>query len=212
MAAHSFPVTGDPDADALLVDDPFARLLGMLLDQQITMEMAFAAPARLRERLDGKLDPATVVSMDPDDFDARFRAKPALHRFPGSMSKRVRAVAQVIVDDYDGDTERIWTEAADGAELFTRLRALPGFGDEKARIFVAVLAKRFDVPAGSVHQMRNQGDGQEAFIDPSTAEPVYMDFDKVPEKAKEYLTQYTQSVGNDDPKRADAVSRLKELK
>ena len=149
MAAHSFPVTGDPDADALLVDDPFARLLGMLLDQQITMEMAFAAPARLRERLDGKLDPATVVSMDPDDFDARFRAKPALHRFPGSMSKRVRAVAQVIVDDYDGDTERIWTEAADGAELFTRLRALPGFGDEKARIFVAVLAKRFDVrPSG----------------------------------------------------------------
>ena len=121
----------------------------MLLDQQITMEMAFAAPARLRTRLDGHLDPATIVAMDPDDFDARFRIKPALHRFPGSMSKRVRAVAQVIVDDYDGDTERIWTEAADGADLFTRLRALPGFGDEKARIFIAVLAKRFDFrPAG----------------------------------------------------------------
>jgi uncharacterized HhH-GPD family protein len=145
MAAHPFPVTGDPEADQLLVEDPFARLLGMLLDQQITMEMAFAAPARLRERLDGTLDPATIVAMDPDDFDARFRVKPALHRFPGSMSKRVRAVAQAIVDDYAGDTERIWTEAADGADLFSRLRALPGFGDEKARIFVAVLAKRFDV-------------------------------------------------------------------
>lgn len=149
MAAPSFPVTGDPDMDALLVSDPFARLVGMLLDQQVAMEMAFASPFRLRERLDGKLDPATIVAMDPDDFDARFRIKPALHRFPGSMAKRVRALAQTIVDDYGGDTERIWTEAADGADLFKRLRALPGFGDEKARIFVAVLAKRFAIrPTG----------------------------------------------------------------
>lgn len=145
MAPISFPVTGDPAADQLLVDDPFARLLGMLLDQQITMEMAFAAPARLRDRLDGRLDPATIAAMDPDDFDARFRIKPALHRFPGSMSKRVRALAHTIVDDYDGDTARLWTDAIDGADLFRRLRALPGFGDEKARIFVAVLAKRFAI-------------------------------------------------------------------
>jgi uncharacterized HhH-GPD family protein len=141
----SLPVTGDPAADRLLVENPFALLLGMLLDQQITMEMAFAGPHRLRERLDGRLDPETIAHWDPDDFDARFRTKPALHRFPGSMSKRVRALSAVLVDRYDGQTEKIWTEAADGADLLARLRELPGFGEEKARIFVAVLAKRFGI-------------------------------------------------------------------
>lgn len=145
MSSPAFPVTGDVEADRLISTDPFARLIGMLLDQQVTMESAFMAPYRLRERLGGVLDPATVANWDPDDFDALFRIKPALHRFPGAMSKRVRTLSHQIVDGYDGDAERIWTEATDGADLFGRLRALPGFGDEKARIFVAVLAKRFSI-------------------------------------------------------------------
>ena len=131
--------------DGLLVADPFSRLLGMMLDQQITMEKAFAGPYLLRERLGGTLTPESIVACDPAVFDAAFRDKPAIHRFPGSMGKRARALATAIVEKYDGDTERIWTEAADGAELFERLRALPGFGDEKSRIFIAVLAKRFGV-------------------------------------------------------------------
>lgn len=145
MARTVFPVTGDPAKDDLLVTDSFALIFGMMLDQQITMEKAFAGPYDLRERLGGTLSPASIVACDPDAFDEAFRAKPAIHRFPGSMSKRARALATMIVDDYGGDTERIWTEAADGADLFERLRALPGFGDDKARIFVAVLAKRFGV-------------------------------------------------------------------
>ncbi len=145
MATPEFPVTGDDQMDELLLTDPFALLLGMMLDQQITMEKAFAGPYVLRERLGGTLTPEAIVAGDPDVFDEAFRAKPAIHRFPGSMSKRSRALAAAIVDDYDGVTERIWTGAADGEELFSRLRALPGFGDDKARIFIAVLGKRFGV-------------------------------------------------------------------
>lgn len=145
MAAPKLPVTGDQKMDELIDSDPFARLLGMMLDQQITMEKAFAGPYLLRERLGGTLTPTSIVGCDPDTFDAAFRAKPAIHRFPGSMGKRAVALATMIVDDYGGDTERIWTEAADGSDLFARLRALPGFGDDKSRIFIAMLAKRFDI-------------------------------------------------------------------
>lgn len=145
MTASVFPVTGNPQMDALLESDPFARLLGMMLDQQITMEKAFAAPYMLRDRLDGTLDVAAIAAWDPDDFDARFRIKPALHRFPGAMAKRTQKLASVIVEEYGGDTERLWEEAGSGQELFDRLCALPGFGEEKSRIFVAVLAKRFAI-------------------------------------------------------------------
>lgn len=145
MAAPTFPVTGDPEADRLLVTDPLALLLGMMLDQQVPMEWAFAAPHRLRERLGGSLDAATIAEMDPDALAAAFSERPALHRFPGSMAKRAQALCRQLVDDYGGDAGAVWSDAGSGDELFRRLKALPGFGDEKSRIFVAVLAKRLGV-------------------------------------------------------------------
>ena len=146
MPAPSFPVTGDADADDLLVTDPLALLIGMLLDQQIPMEKAFTSPRDLADRMGGApLDAAAIAATDPADMEAIFRGPPALHRFPKSMGERTQALCATIVDAYDGRTERLWTEAADGADLLGRLRALPGFGEEKARIFVAVLAKRLGV-------------------------------------------------------------------
>jgi uncharacterized HhH-GPD family protein len=149
MAPESFPVTNDPEANELLVREPFALLIGMLLDQQVPMEWAFKGPHTLKERLGGALDPAKIAAMDPEQIEALFKDKPAIHRFPGSMAKRTHAVAQFVTDNYDGDTGRIWTTATDGQQLYDRLRELPGYGDEKARIFMAILAKRMGVaPAG----------------------------------------------------------------
>jgi uncharacterized HhH-GPD family protein len=142
------PVTGDPAADSFLVENPFALLLGMLLDQQVPMEWAFRGPYTLRDRLGG-LDPAAIAAMSPEDVEGAFKAKPAVHRFPGSMAKRAHALAQVIVDEYDGETARIWLGAENGDDLYARLRALPGFGEEKSKIFIALLAKRLGwQPAG----------------------------------------------------------------
>ena len=138
----TLPVTGEPDADELLASDPLALLLGMLLDQQVPMEWAFKAPSLLRDRLDG-LDAAAIAAMPEADVEAVFREKPALHRYPGSMGKRAHALCLHIVDEYDGDVAAIWTSAGSASELLRRLRALPGFGDEKSRIFLAVLGKRF---------------------------------------------------------------------
>lgn len=135
-------VTGDDAADQLVNTDPLALLLAMLLDQQVPMEWAFVAPARLRERMGGELDPRRIAAMDPDDVKALFAQKPALHRFPGSMATRAHRLCQHLVEHYGGDAAAIWTGAAQGDVVFRRLRDLPGFGDEKARIFVAVLAKR----------------------------------------------------------------------
>lgn len=140
----SFPVTGDDEADGFLVADPLALLIGMLLDQQVPMEKAFAGPAVLRERLGG-LDAPSIAAHDPDALEAAFRLIPAIHRFPNSMAQRTQALCQALVDDYRGDAAAVWTGAADGADLLARLRALPGFGAEKARIFVALLAKRFGI-------------------------------------------------------------------
>src|SRR4051812_7370264 len=142
------PITGNPDADKLLEDNPLALLLGMLLDQQVPMEWAFVGPFLLKERM-GTLDAATIAATDPDEFLAICKGPRAIHRFPGSMGKRVQAVCQALVDDYGGDASRIWTDAADGADLRARLLALPGFGPDKTSIFIALLAKRFGVrPAG----------------------------------------------------------------
>ena len=138
------PVTGDPAADRLLVENPFALLLGMLLDQQVPMEWAFHGPATLRDRLGG-LDARAVADMAPDALDAVFRAKPALHRYPSSMAKRTQALARCIVDEYGGDAAAVWRDVDSGAELYARLRALPGYGNEKAKIFLALLAKRLGV-------------------------------------------------------------------
>ncbi len=145
MPTAAIPVTGDPAADELLVEDPLALLIGMLLDQQVPMEWAFKGPHTLQERLGGHLDCAAIAAMSPDELQAVFSAKPALHRFPGSMAKRTHALCNAIVDDYGGDPERIWTEATSGADALARLKALPGFGDEKAKIFLALLGKRLGV-------------------------------------------------------------------
>jgi len=138
-------LTGDDASDALLSSDPFALVIGMVLDQQVPFERAFSAPSALRERLGGTLDVSVIAEMDPAALATIFASKPALHRFPSAMSKRVQEVAQAILDDYGGDTARIWSSAQSGAELLSTLRKLPGFGDQKAKIFLALLAKRFGV-------------------------------------------------------------------
>jgi uncharacterized HhH-GPD family protein len=138
-------VTGNPDADKLLNTDPLALLIGMLLDQQVPMEWAFFGPYRLKERMGDKLDVHAIASMPEDEFLALCKGPPAIHRFPGSMGKRVQAVCRHLVEQYDGDASRIWTEAKDGEDLHQRLLALPGFGPDKTRIFVALLAKRLGV-------------------------------------------------------------------
>jgi len=143
------PVTGDPEADRLLVEDPLARLIGMLLDQQVPMEWAFSSPLRLKERLGGRLDAATVANTPLEELEAIFKGPPALHRYPGSMAKRTQQLCQFLLDHYEGDAEAVWRDVDDGQAVYDRLHALPGFGGEKARIFLALLAKRFGIrPAG----------------------------------------------------------------
>jgi uncharacterized HhH-GPD family protein len=142
-ALRPVAITGDADADALLDRDPFALLTGMLLDQQFPMERAFAGPHKIAERLGvDHLDPAVIAALDPEEFAALCATPPAVHRYPGSMAARTQALAAIIVEQYGGDTAALWQEAASGAELLARLRALPGFGDAKARIFVALLGKQ----------------------------------------------------------------------
>jgi uncharacterized HhH-GPD family protein len=143
--APKIPITGDTNADLLLEQDPLALLFGMLLDQQVPMEWAFKGPATLKERLGGKLDCAEIAAMDPDAVAKAFCDKPAVHRFPGSMAKRAHALCQYIVEEYGGDPAAIWTTAADGDEALKRLKALPGYGEEKAKIFLAILGKRLHV-------------------------------------------------------------------
>jgi uncharacterized HhH-GPD family protein len=135
----------DPAADALLSDNPFALLAGMVLDQQIPLEVAFAGPKKIADRMGG-FDAAAIADYDPDKFAALCSERPAVHRFPGSMAKRIQAVAQIIVDDYDGDAAALWTAGnPDGPELLRRLKELPGFGEQKARIFLALLGKQYSV-------------------------------------------------------------------
>lgn len=133
-------ITGDEVADALLNTDANALLIGMLLDQQVSMEWAFAGPATLQQRL-GHLDPAQIAAMDEDDFVSICCEKPAIHRFPGSMGKRIHQACTALVTDYDGSAENLWVDVESGAELYKRLKALPGYGDEKSKIFVALLGK-----------------------------------------------------------------------
>lgn len=137
-------LTGEAEADALLDRDPFALLAGMLLDQQMPMERAFAGPWRLAQRLGtpGRLDPVAVAAHDPAAFAALCAEPPAVHRYPGSMAGRLQALARAVVDDYGGDASALWAGVGSGAELLARLRALPGFGEAKARIFVALLGKQ----------------------------------------------------------------------
>lgn len=144
MSQIKTPFTGDEEADRLLSDDGLALLVGMLLDQQVPMEWAFRGPFELRQRL-GALDPSAMAAMAPDEIRQIFSAKPALHRYPASMGTRVQELCAFIVERYGGEAERIWSTAGTAEELFARLRELPGFGEQKARIFLAVLGKRLAV-------------------------------------------------------------------
>ena len=133
-------ITGDDAADELLNTDPDALLLGMLLDQQVPMGWAFRGPSTLRDRLE-HLDPARIAAMPVDELVEACRTPPAIHRFPSSMGERIHGVCRALVDDHDGSAANLWRDGADAAEVKRRLLALPGFGDEKAKIMIALLAK-----------------------------------------------------------------------
>ena len=140
-------ITGDADADALLSHEPLALLIGMLLDQQVPMETAFAGPAKLRQRL-GHLDAGKIAAYDPEAFVEVCKTPPSVHRFPGSMAGRIQSLCAAVADEWGGDASAIWTQGApDGATILKRLEALPGFGSQKARIFLALLGKRYGLDA-----------------------------------------------------------------
>lgn len=140
MALH---ITGDAAADRLLTDDPLALLIGMLLDQQVAMETAFAGPLKIAERA-GTLDAAALAGFEPDAFAELFKATPAVHRFPRSMAARVQALCTAVAEGWGGDAAAIWTrDEPDGATVLKRLKALPGFGEQKAKIFLALLGKQY---------------------------------------------------------------------
>ena len=137
--------TPDDAANQLIARDPFALLVGFALDQQVSVQKAFSSPRDLEERLGGDLDACKIAAMDTGELEEIFIRKPALHRYPGAMAKRVQDLASTVCEEYGGQAERVWTEAADGQDLKRRLAALPGFGDMKVRSTLAVLAKRFGV-------------------------------------------------------------------
>jgi uncharacterized HhH-GPD family protein len=165
--------TEDDDANRLLAADPFALLVGLALDQQITVQQAFAGPLRIKQRL-GTLDAKTLARTD---LEPVFREKPAVHRFPGSMATRIQDLAQVVAEEYGGDAARIWNEASDGADLRQRIAALPGFGDMKVRTLAAILAKRFGVPAAQglapSHPTLGDVDSLQALLDYQAAKRAY---------------------------------------
>ena len=168
--------TGNDEADALLAQEPLALLIGFALDQQVTVPTAFAGPLKLKQRL-GTLDAKTIVEIDPARLEEAFREKPAIHRFPGSMATRVQDLCAVIVEDYGGEAERVWTEAADGADLKRRLAALPGFGQMKVTALGAVLAKRFGVDAAQAlapnHPTLGDVDSAQALEDYQASKRAY---------------------------------------
>ncbi|MBI5160175.1 MAG: Fe-S cluster assembly protein HesB [Micrococcales bacterium] len=144
--APTLHLTGDADADALLSLDPLALLIGMLLDQQIRMETAFAGPAKLKSRLGGEFSARAIADTDPAALEALFRQTPSVHRFPGSMAQRTQTLARALLADWDGDAAALWTRGEpDGPEVLRRLTSLPGFGAQKAKIFLALLGKRYEV-------------------------------------------------------------------
>ncbi len=145
MARVELHLSGDAEADAVVSSDPLALVIGMVLDQQVTIEKAFSSPAELTRRLGGPLDAAAIAAMDPDDLAAAFKERPALHRYPGAMAGRVQEVCRVLAEDYGGKADALWKGVGSGEELVGRLRALPGFGDQKSRIFAALLGKQLGV-------------------------------------------------------------------
>ena len=147
MPRRTLRLAGDADADALLTKDPLALLIGMVLDQQIPLDWAFRGPASMVERLElpVPMDAAHLAGIDPEVLAEAFSRPPSLHRYPRAMAERVQALAAQVAEDYANDAARIWTGASDGADLRRRVHALPGFGEQKARIFVALLGKQLGV-------------------------------------------------------------------
>ncbi|MFF9346458.1 HhH-GPD-type base excision DNA repair protein [Streptomyces sp. NPDC014734] len=158
--AVTLRIAQEPEADELLARSPLAALVGMLLDQQVPMEWAFTGPYTLAGRMGGHdLDAREIAAYDPEAFVGLFTAKPALHRYPGSMAKRVQQLCQYLVAEYDGDAGSVWRDATSGTELLKRLNALPGFGTQKAQIFLALLGKQFGVrPTGWREAAGSYGD------------------------------------------------------
>jgi uncharacterized HhH-GPD family protein len=168
--------TGNEQADALIARDPLALLIGFALDQQVTVPTAFLGPLKLQERL-GRLDAAEIAALDPDRLESIFREKPAIHRFPGSMAKRVQELAAVVAEEYDGDAARVWGEAADSADLKRRIEALPGFGEMKVKALASVLAKRFGLelaePLVPDHPMLGDVDSAQALEEYQAAKRAF---------------------------------------
>ena len=168
--------TGNEQADALIAREPLALLIGFALDQQVTVPTAFLGPLKLQQRL-GRLDAAEIAALDPDRLESAFREKPAIHRFPGSMAKRVRELAAVVAEEYDGDAGRVWGDAADSADLKRRIEALPGFGEMKVKALASVLAKRFGLaiaePLVPDHPMLGDVDSAQALEEYQAAKRAY---------------------------------------
>jgi uncharacterized HhH-GPD family protein len=168
--------TGDEEADRLLVDEPMALLIGFALDQQVPVSTAFTGPLKLKQRL-GTLDPGRIATTDPGRLEAAFREKPAIHRFPGSMARRVQELAAVVEERYGGRAERLWAEASSADDLRTRIEELPGFGEMKVKALGSVLAKRFgvEVAEGLVpsHPTLGDVDSDEALASYQAAKRAY---------------------------------------
>jgi uncharacterized HhH-GPD family protein len=160
--------TGDDGADALLAAEPLALLIGFALDQQVPVQTAFSGPLKLKQRL-GTLDPGAIAATDPDRLVELFRERPAIHRFPGSMARRVQELSAVVSEEYGGDASRVWKDAKDGADLRKRIGALPGFGPMKITALGSVLAKRFGVASAQElvpgHPTLGDVDSAEALAD-----------------------------------------------
>ena len=190
-------ITGDAAADKLLEESPFALLAGMMLDQQYPMEHAFRGPAKVTDRF-GSFEPASIAAADPEEFAAMAATTPAIHRFPGSMAARLQELARIVMDDYDGDAARLWTEASDGKDLMKRVMALPGFGKQKAQIFVALLAKQRGVrPEGwesVVGDYALEGHRSVADVVDQDSLQKVRDFKKA-KKAKKAKQAATEAVG-----------------
>jgi uncharacterized HhH-GPD family protein len=179
-APDALHFTEDDEANRLLAEDPFALLVGLALDQQVTVQQAFAGPLRIKQRV-GTLDPATLARTD---LEPAFREKPAVHRFPGSMASRVQDLAAVVADEYGGNASRIWRDARDADDLRERIAALPGFGEMKVKTLAAILAKRFGVAAAAAlapaHPTLGDVDSPQALADYQAAKRAHKAAMKAP--------------------------------
>jgi len=168
--------TGDEEADALIARDPLALLIGFVLDQQVPVPTAFSGPLKLQQRL-GRLDAAELARSDPAELEELFRRRPAVHRFPGSMARRVQDLAAVVADEYGGDASRVWRDAADSDDLRRRIGALPGFGEMKVKALASVLARRFGLalaePLVPDHPMLGDVDSPEALAEYQAQKRAY---------------------------------------